>query len=282
MISEAELQGIGGKVCEMGNSLKVSGGSLSATTPATRRRLFEVVCDDVRHQIARGFLRPGDKLPAERELAERLGVGRAAVREALRALEASGVLEFRKGVYGGAFIRNASSSGVRASISDMLSLGKISLEHLSETRTSLLTFAARLACERGSEPDFKLVEENIARSAILEDGHDVVAMIDAITEFYVLLGNASHNGVLRILIEAVTDVARDLLLKIRPERTSNLVVVRGQILEALRARDSDTVVRLLTEHMASAHSYVAEQILGPHGSRQAKRRRATRTLGPKP
>ena len=215
---------------------------MSATEPIARRRLFEVVCDDVRHQLARGFLRPGDKLPAERELAGRLGVGRAAVREALRALEASGVLEFRKGVYGGAFIRNASSSGVRASISDMLSLGKISLEHLSETRTSLLTFAARLACERGSEADFQLIEENIARSAALEDGHDVVAMIDAIAEFYVLLGNASHNGVLRILIEAVTDVARDLLLRICPKHTSNLVAVRSQILESLEARDGDAAV----------------------------------------
>jgi GntR family transcriptional regulator, transcriptional repressor for pyruvate dehydrogenase complex len=247
---------------------------LSATAPTARRRLFEAVCDDVRHQMARGFLRPGDKLPAERELAERLGVGRAAVREALRALEASGVLEFRKGVYGGAFIRNASSSGVRASISDMLSLGKISLEHLSETRTSLLTFAARLACERGTEVDFELIEENIARSAILEDGHDVVAMIDAITEFYVLLGNASHNGVLRILIEAVTDVARDLLLKIRPTRTSNLVAVRSKILEALRARESHEAMRLLTEQMAHAHSYVAGQILRPNGTREPKRRRA--------
>lgn len=240
---------------------------MSPTEPIARRRLFEVVCDDVRHQLARGFLRPGDKLPAERELAGRLGVGRAAVREALRALEASGVLEFRKGVYGGAFIRNASSSGVRASISDMLSLGKISLEHLSETRTSLLTFAVRLACERGSKGDFQLIEENIARSAALEDGHDVVAMIDAITEFYVLLGNASHNGVLRILIEAVTDVARDLLLRIRPKHTSNLVAVRSQILESLEARNGDEAVRLLTEHMAHAHRYVAEHILRPNSRR---------------
>src|SRR5271168_3040058 len=71
------------------------------------RRAFEVVYDKVRRELAEGVLKVGDKLPAERELAESLGFSRAAVREALRALEATGLVQLQKGVKGGAFIQNA-------------------------------------------------------------------------------------------------------------------------------------------------------------------------------
>jgi DNA-binding FadR family transcriptional regulator len=222
-------------------------------------RVFEFVCESIRQQVTDGMLQPGDKLPAERDLAEQLAVSRNAVREALRSLEMSGVLEFRKGVYGGAFIREASSSGIRTSISDMLAIGNISLGDLSEARTSLLTTAVRLACERGQDEDLDRLEANIQRSAELEDGHDVAAMIDTITEFYVLLGNSAHNGVLRILIEAVTDVAHDLLVKINPTDSPNLAAIRRRVLTALRARDADAAERLIVEHMHFLHRYVADR-----------------------
>jgi GntR family transcriptional regulator, transcriptional repressor for pyruvate dehydrogenase complex len=223
------------------------------------RRVFEVVCDAIRRDVADGVLIPGHKLPAEREFAERLGVSRAAVREALRALEASGVLEFRKGVHGGAFIRDASSTGVRASISDMLSVGNISLEHLSEVRSSLLTLAAKLACERATVKDLTLLEINIDLTTELEDGHDVTAMINAISDFYLLLGNASQNHILRILIEAVTDVARELLIKIQPPNSPKLSSIRRKILEAIRVRDAAEASRIMAQHMAVTHEYVARR-----------------------
>jgi len=60
-------------------------------------RLFEEICDQVRSRLSQGRIRPGDKLPPERTLADQFGVSRAAVREALRALEVSGLIELRKG-----------------------------------------------------------------------------------------------------------------------------------------------------------------------------------------
>src|SRR5215831_10481200 len=70
--------------------------------PIHTRRTFEEICERIRDRLASGDLRPGDKLPAERDLAQQLGVGRNALREALRSLEISGILELRKGVKGGA------------------------------------------------------------------------------------------------------------------------------------------------------------------------------------
>ncbi|MGE3866881.1 MAG: FadR/GntR family transcriptional regulator [Hyphomonadaceae bacterium] len=219
------------------------------------QRIFEVVCEGIRRDVDEGRLRPGDKLPAERELAERLGVSRAAVREGLRALEASGVLEFRKGVYGGAFIRDVSASGIQASISDMLSIGNISLEQLAETRTALLALAARLACARATEDDLAAIERNVERTGELASGGDRAALVNAITEFYALMGAASHNAVLRILIEAVSEVSRDLLMKITPASHNNIAVQRRPIVQALRARDAEAAVTLMTEQIIGYHNF---------------------------
>ena len=73
------------------------------------RRTFEDVIAQIRAKIASGELREGDRLPPERELSSVLGVSRNTVREALRALEHSGVIEQKPGVAGGAFIRNNST-----------------------------------------------------------------------------------------------------------------------------------------------------------------------------
>jgi len=226
------------------------------------RRVFEDVCKQIRHDVTHGRLRSGDKLPSERDMAEQLGVSRAAVREALRALEASGVLEFRKGVYGGAFIRDMSSTGVTMSISDMLSLGNLSLDNLTETRACLLAFAVRMACERGTKEDFAAIEANIDLVDTFDAATDLKVRVAEIGEFYTLVAAAAHNGVLKILIEAVTLIATDLLFKLRAHMGTNasgssaLAQVRRPILAAMRAGEPETAMRLMNAHLEDLHDFV--------------------------
>src|SRR5260221_2809885 len=73
--------------------------------PIRTRRAFEEICERIREQLALGVLKPGDKLPRERDLAEQFGVSRNVLREALRSLEMAGPLRLRKGGKGGAVIR---------------------------------------------------------------------------------------------------------------------------------------------------------------------------------
>src|SRR5579871_6578142 len=87
-------------------------------------RLFEEICDQVKTQLSQGKIRPGDKLPPERALADQFGVSRAAVREALRALEVSGLIELRKGAKGGAFLL-PESEPLTQSLEDMIDLGRV-------------------------------------------------------------------------------------------------------------------------------------------------------------
>src|SRR5215475_14383912 len=106
--------------------------------PIHTRRAFEEICERIREQLALGVLKPGDKLPAERDLAQQLGVSRNVLREALRSLEMAGVLRLQKGVKGGAFIREGDTTRKNVVVRDMLRLGTISVRELSEARIHVL------------------------------------------------------------------------------------------------------------------------------------------------
>src|SRR5271167_2116229 len=128
--------------------------------PIRSTRLFEEICEQIRGQLSLGKIGPGDKLPAERDLAEQFGVSRAAVREALRTLEVSGLIESRKGPKGGAFMLEEGAP-LTQSFESMLDLGRIPLPDLTEARVLNTEVVVRLACERGSEQDFAALEKDI-------------------------------------------------------------------------------------------------------------------------
>ncbi|QPF88621.1 FadR/GntR family transcriptional regulator [Bradyrhizobium commune] len=96
--------------------------------PARSIRAIEDIADQIREQLRSGHLRPGQRLPPERELAKQLGVGRNTVREAMTMLEVAGLVERRLGSAGGAFITNSNSKAVAERISDGMMLGRISLK----------------------------------------------------------------------------------------------------------------------------------------------------------
>jgi len=132
-------------------------------------RTFEVVSDRIRDKLARGELRPGDKLPAERELAAQLGVSRSAVREALRSLEVNGVVQLKKGVKGGAFIVGGSPERMAQAMQDLVSIDAITLKDLTEARILLLDGVVRLAVARMDEGDLAALTANIDRTEAVID-----------------------------------------------------------------------------------------------------------------
>ena len=123
--------------------------------PIHTRRAFEEICERIREQLALGVLKPGDKLPPERDLAQQLGVSRNVLREALRSLEMAGVLRLQKGVKGGAFIQEGDTSRMNDVMRDMLSLGTISVRELSEARIHVLDLVVRLACANARQARFR-------------------------------------------------------------------------------------------------------------------------------
>src|ERR1700752_1294896 len=152
--------------------------------PIHTRRAFEEICERIREQLALGVLRPGDKLPPERELAQQLGLSRNVLREALRSLEMAGVLRLQKGVKGGAFIQEGDTSRMNEVMRDMLSLGTISVRELSEARINVIDLVVRLACINARQRDFEALEANIERTELATREGRLLDRVECSRDFY--------------------------------------------------------------------------------------------------
>lgn len=235
-------------------------------------RVFEAICDQVRQQLSSGMLRPGDKLPAERELALQTGSSRTAVREALRSLEMAGVIRLQKGVKGGAFIREGDPAVVTRSFGDMVHLGRISMEDLTESRVILLDAVLRLACERGREQDFDALEQSIDRTEELTRLNRLDERRLQLVNFYRLLAQATRNEVMVIIVDAVTDILLRVLQRDGAMPRQETVKAHREIVRCLRRRDADKAIQLMRRHFKALHAYLFEA--KSHGAAATRVRKA--------
>ncbi len=230
-------------------------------TPIHTRRAFEEICQRIRDQLDAGLLKPGDKLPAERDLAAQLGVGRNALREALRSLEIAGIVRLQKGVKGGAFIREGNTGQMNQVMQDMLSLGSITVEELTETRLHIQDLVVRLACARATSADFDALDANIERTEAMTRAGRYLDRVECSREFYRLLVAATHNQVLTMMVHSLTEILMHFVTlrvaaggKPQPRLTEK----RRKFLAALRARDADRACRLMHTHLESVHRLLKE------------------------
>lgn len=216
-------------------------------------RLFEEICDQIKGQLSQGRIRPGDKLPPERDLAGQFGVSRAAVREALRALEVSGIVELRKGKKGGAFLLEESAP-LAQSLEDMIDLGRVSMRDFTEARILITEVVVRLACERGKKKDFDAIERDIERTEAAIARGEGRTDTTYITNFYDLLAAATGNRMLRYLTHGIASILTKLINAKRPAPMNDLGARRRAILKCLRERNADKAGKLLTEHLMRVHA----------------------------
>ncbi|MBL8376808.1 MAG: FadR family transcriptional regulator [Burkholderiales bacterium] len=260
-----------------------TGASATRFVPIHTRRAFEEIAQAIRDRIDAGQLRPGDKLPAERDLAHQLGVGRNALREALRSLEIAGIVRLQKGVKGGAFIREGDSGRMDQVVADMLSLGSITVESLTEARLHIQDLVVRLACERAMRADFQALEANIDRTEMVTKSGDFLARVECSREFYTLLAAATRNPVMSMVVASLTTV----LMRFVYDRVAaggkpqpRLVEKRRQFLDALKARDAVLATDLMKSHLASVHRLLKDTPgVGP-GPVAAGSRRTHATIAP--
>ena len=223
--------------------------------PIRAKLVFEVICERIRGEIAAGTLRPGDKLPPERELAQAFGVSRTAVREALRSLEISGLVGLQKGVKGGAFILDGNPTLTR-SLQDMISLGRIALGDLTEARVLIQEAVVRLVCARATEADFRALERDIAEVDRLTRSGRLRERLTYSINFYKILADITQNQVIIILIDSLTTILRLVVNQAGPDPKTDLVETRRAFMKCLRARDADSAVKEMTAHLKRLHDHL--------------------------
>jgi DNA-binding FadR family transcriptional regulator len=220
--------------------------------PIHTRRAFEEICERIREQLALGVLKPGDKLPPERDLAQQLGVSRNVLREALRSLEMAGVLRLLKGVKGGAFIQEGDTGRMNDVMRDMLSLGTISVRELSEARVHVLDLVVRLACANARQADLDSLEANVERTVLATQEGRLLDRVECSREFYKLLAASTGNKVIAMIMDSVTEIhMRFVYAKVASSGVamSKLAERRRELLAAIGDKNATLASRLMRTHL---------------------------------
>lgn len=161
---------------------------------------IEKIMKQIQSLITSGQLKPGDKLPPERKLAEVLGVGRSHVREAIRKLEFYGILKTQP--QSGTVVAGLGIAALEGLITDVLKLGNTDFASLVETRVLLEFNSARLAAERRTEEDLVKIRKALdAYSQKVEQGEQAV---EEDLMFHLAIAEASKNTVLNSLMLIIT------------------------------------------------------------------------------
>ncbi|MFH1059567.1 MAG: FadR/GntR family transcriptional regulator [Pseudomonadota bacterium] len=178
----------------------------------------------------------GMRLPSERELAERFGVSRVVVREAVRTLESDGLLKVKKGASGGTFVCRDLGKPLATSISNLLQGGSINLTHLFELRLMLEPPATAQAALRATPAQLAVLEQILADSRAAFDDENLLRRLNL--DFHRHLARMADNPLLAFLCDKVLDLMVERIKARTCLSTSQAVVPWHQrILAALQAGD---------------------------------------------
>lgn len=214
-------------------------------------RLYEQIVQQIEESILKGALKPGDQLPAERELAQNFGVSRTAVREAVKALREKGLVEAYSGR--GTFITDGTSQAIRQSLDLMVRIGQQegseASVHLAELRQILEPEIAALGAARIEEQLLATMREAVA--TMDRSLQDPDAYIEADLDFHLALAEAAGNPLVLSLLDSIVALLRQQRLRIfsvdgGPERGQ---FHHKRILAATEARDSEKARATMRDHL---------------------------------
>jgi GntR family transcriptional repressor for pyruvate dehydrogenase complex len=238
------------------NGVTIAGLSVK---PVQSQRAFEDIAQQLRSVISTGQLKPGDRLPSERELSVAFGVSRNTLREALRSLEISGMIELRKGVKGGAFVLPGNPSVVVGGFLDLYHLGAITPAQLTESRVWIEELVVRIVCRRANEEDLAELEKNIAATETAMKANNLQSWVDEILAFHLLLGRATHNPVLVIVMDAIVEITRQFIEAIGVDRAGMVLPSRRRLLAHLRNNEEAAACKEMTQHLERVHRHYLSQ-----------------------
>lgn len=235
------------------------GGKGDLLTRVSIGRISEVIVEQVRVLIRQGQLSAGDRLPSERELCERFGVSRVTVREALRVLEANGLIEIRVGARGGAFVTAPSSRLVGEGISDLITLATLTAMEVTEARMVFELGIVPLVCERATKDDIAALYEICDRSsAALEDDE---YPLELSAEWHTRYAQSAHNRAGAMLVESLHG---PLIMSL--ERAREAAPLHGRrgveehraLVDAIAKRSVRRATELMSIHLARTADRLAQ------------------------
>jgi GntR family transcriptional repressor for pyruvate dehydrogenase complex len=207
------------------------------------------IVQQIKAAIFDGHLRPGDRLPTERELSERFGVSRATVRDAIRVLESGGLIHVRVGAGGGPFVAQPTIHRLADTLNNHLRLQGVSIRELAELRLATETEAAALAAQRATAQDLDRLEA-VLRAA--EQRAGTARSVATSLDFHLLLAEAAHSGALLAVLSAVRELLREAFETLHtrlPDMAEVALRVHRELYQALASRDAERARALMRAHL---------------------------------
>ncbi|MCC1491084.1 FadR/GntR family transcriptional regulator [Cognatishimia sp. F0-27] len=245
--------------------------------PVQSEKLAHAVVRQIEQLILRGVLRPGDRLPAERELSERLGVSRPSLREAVGDLEARGLLEARAGA--GVFVTDVLGSAFSDALKGLFAGHDEAIFDYLAFRRDMEGLAAERAAAQGTDGDLEVINTIFGKMEAAHGKRNPAdeAKLDA--DFHLAIIEASHNVIMLHMMRSMYQLLREgvfynrqIMFKQRTTRSALLDQHRA-INDALQARDGIAARAAVVAHLnfvedalfrdrrAEAHDVVARQRL---------------------
>lgn len=219
------------------------------------RKITDEIIESLRRDISTGQLAIGDRLPNERDLAQQFGVSQPTIREAVRALDAMGMVEVRHG--SGAYVRADGAFLVRTGLETMLQIKNVGLLDALEVRGVLGRHSAYLAASSATEEDLAAMEAAYARLDSLASAADIDDLIDRIAELQVAVTLAAHNPLLSTLETFLIDLLLNLQfkalrsrgLRFWQRRAAGFQEDRRAIVDAIAARSADQAQAAMSAYL---------------------------------
>jgi len=205
-------------------------------------RAFEEIEAQIRTKLTDGSLSVGSRLPSERALSEQLGVSRNTLREALRSLEKAGLIRLQKGATGGAFINEGSDVAIASGLLDMYHLGTIDPLQLTEARIWIEAIVVRIACERATEDDITLLNNNIEDAEAAAQKRDFELRANKNIEFHRILGQMTRNPIMIVIMNSVLDVLKHFVSEIGRQENNFVLPSRRRFMKHFIAKNYDAAV----------------------------------------
>lgn len=227
-------------------------------------RLYQRIVEQIEGAIATGQLKPGQRLPSERELVAQFGASRPTVREALRVLESSGLVRSRPGDPNGPEILPFSPNGLTKQMTRLVQVDEMSIAELVSFRMILDGSANLLAARLRSEEELAVMEQTIAvMEASIDRGFEEFSEADV--AFHDAVAEASRNALIQVCNKVVRGVVLSLISdKVTRARNSKALMRESlqhheEVLDAIRAGDGPAAARISRQNLYDYYSgYVPE------------------------
>ena len=223
----------------------------------SKTKLSDLASQSIVQFMIETSMKPGDKLPTEKEIGERLDIGRTSVREGIRQLEAVGLLEGHQG--DGIYVKEVTLDSYfkmkeRFSVAYFMNLSKKEILHLLDTRLVLESYACEMAAANITDDQRNLLERNYLAMASSLDKRE--AFIQHDLEFHRAILKASGNIIFPKIFDMINDLyARQLIVTADlPEAMERALVFHSRICEALLRKDGNEAARVMRDHLTDMKS----------------------------